>query len=935
MKTSRLLAASAFSVLALGLAMPGSALAADGTPAKPATGETQSADQSSTSNEDRSLGPEIVVTAQGRAQVLADVPIAVSVVNEQSLQRSGANDIRQLNQVAPSLLVSSTGNEANGSARLRGIGTVGDNPGLESSVAVFVDGVYRSRSGIGLNELGDIDRVEVLRGPQGTLFGRNASAGIISIYSKQPDFHLGGGGSVSYGNFNYVRVDGNVNVPITETIAGRIDGVYVSRDGYLNDVVNNTKLNNRNRYFLRGQILYQPSSDLSVRLIGDYTHRSENCCAAAFIDSTYNANNVNLLTTQNPIIPVLLSLGQPAAALGNPFSRDVSISPGRSYAGKTTDWGFSGEINYDFGSLHLTSITAYRGYDNDQGSDTDYGYADLLYRTPGPNAGHRQFRTFSQELRLKGKAFGDRVDWLIGGYFGNEDLTLRDNLTFGSQYGAFASCRLLAAINPAIPRNPAQAGCRAGTNGAITDSVLSGVFGPGANQAQVLINGLNLLSQVHDVGDTASIYRQHEKNWAFFTHDIISLARGLDLTLGLRYTNESKSLNANFANNNTFCQQAQALLLPYVTGAAATTVPASLTGGVISLACQGNSTAELNGQSISTSFGEDQLTGTAILSYKFTPRLLGYASYAHGYKAGGYNLDRSALKSPLLPFSALGGAQALAAGLRFAPETNNAYEIGFKYSSRPISVNLALFHQEFTNFQLNTFNGSVFLVQNINSCKTSLAGGDLDLSAATGTCASDQVQPGVISQGVELETTFNPARNFQVTLGYTYSDTHYRKNLIGNDQGLPLDPALRLLPGSPLSNAPKNVITSSASWTPNIGSNGLSGLFYIDGRLSSDYNTGSDLFPQKGQDGFFVANARIGIRGPSQKWAIEFWAQNLFDTNYAQVAFNSPFQASTSGPATGSLATVFPASRYPGGTQIFSAYLAEPRTFGVTLRGKF
>ena len=113
--------------------------------------------------------------------MLADVPLAISAVSAETLERSGATDIRQLNQLAPSLLVSSTGTEANGSARIRGIGTVGDNPGLESSVAVFIDGVYRSRSGIGLNELGDIERIEVLRGPQGTLFGRNASAGLITI----------------------------------------------------------------------------------------------------------------------------------------------------------------------------------------------------------------------------------------------------------------------------------------------------------------------------------------------------------------------------------------------------------------------------------------------------------------------------------------------------------------------------------------------------------------------------------------------------------------------------------------------------------------------------------------------------------------------------------------------------------------------------------
>src|SRR3954452_14672957 len=145
---------------------------------------------------------EIIITAQGRRQVLQDVPIAVTAVGSGELKNSGASDIRQLNQLVPTLLVSSTGSEANGSARIRGIGTVGDNPGLESSVAVFIDGVYRSRSGIGLNELGEIDRVEVLRGPQGTLFGRNASAGLLNIFSKKPAFQWSAHGEATIGNYD-------------------------------------------------------------------------------------------------------------------------------------------------------------------------------------------------------------------------------------------------------------------------------------------------------------------------------------------------------------------------------------------------------------------------------------------------------------------------------------------------------------------------------------------------------------------------------------------------------------------------------------------------------------------------------------------------------------------------------------------------------------
>ncbi len=269
---------------------------------------------------------EIIVTATRRSEKLSDVPIAVSAVAMDQLRNSGAADIRQLNQLAPSLLVSSTGNESNGSARIRGIGTVGDNPGLESSVAVFIDGVYRSRSGIGLNELGELERIEVLRGPQGTLFGRNASAGLINIVSKAPSFEFGGQAEVNYGNFDFWRFQGGLTGPIAgDKAAFRIDGVYVKRDGFLRDVVSGDDVNNRDRVFLRGQLLLKPTDDLSIRLIGDFSHRREACCGATYLpsfgeafDPTGGAANAStpgfntdgaIAFRPNPILNVLQSLG--------------------------------------------------------------------------------------------------------------------------------------------------------------------------------------------------------------------------------------------------------------------------------------------------------------------------------------------------------------------------------------------------------------------------------------------------------------------------------------------------------------------------------------------------------------------------------------------------------------------------------------------------
>lgn len=902
----------ALSAATIAIAMPSMVMAQDETAAQEGAAEDTA---------------EIVVTAQGRSQLLSEVPVAISAVNAETLQNSGANDIRQLNQVAPSLLVSSTGSEANGSARIRGIGTVGDNPGLESSVPVFIDGVYRSRSGIGLNELGEIDRVEVQRGPQGTLGGRNSSAGLISIYSKKPEFTFGGSGELTYGNYDFMRAASSITGPISEQIAFRVDGVYVKRDGFYRDDTNGRDVNNRDRYFLRGQLLLEPNDDLTVRLIADYTSRKEECCAATYVDRSVNQyigdlNNLSspltpLQATGNNIVNVLRDLGQPLAAFNQGYGRKISVSPNRVFTGETKDYGFSGQIDYNLGGATLTSITAYREYRSGQASDTDYGEVDILYRAPSDDA-YRQFHTFTQELRLRGEAFDGKLDWLIGGFYANEKLTVQDNLRFANQYGRFANCRIVSGGGLAFAYSPASQSCinpalRATVTGAL------GAAGP------LIVAGLDRLDTLNDRGSTIDRYFQNGTNWALFTHNIVNITDTVNLTLGLRYTSDKKKFNARFGNDNTVCTANQAALAPLLATPAAGTA-----GAVIGLSCQGNSTAELNGVAIRDERSEDEFTGTAILSWKPTDDLLLYGSYARGYKAGGFNLDRSALKSPIATFASVGGAQALVRNLQFDPEMVDSYELGAKYSTGPFSLSVSAFRSDFSSFQLNTFNGTVFLVQNINGCDNLVGGSnaDTDLSNATGSCALGDVSHGVRTQGLELEGALVPARNFRVAAGLTYASTKYRDDLIGTNTGAPLDQALRKLPGDNLSNAPELVTTGSITWTPEIGDSGLSGLFYVDTRMTSDYNTGSDLFPQKEQDGFALFNARVGLRGPDEAWSVELWGQNIFNKAYAQVAFNTPFQAGTT-------AAPFTDPQYPGGRQLFSHFLAEPRTYGITVRGKF
>ena len=861
----------------------------------------------------------IIVTAQGREQSLADVPVAISAVSGEMLEKSGVTDIRELNQVAPSLLVSSTGNEANGSARIRGIGTVGDNPGLESSVAVFVDGVYRSRSGNALSEIGPIDRIEILRGPQGTLGGRNSSAGMISIYTAQPEFELSGYGAFTYGNYDAIRVEGGINAPLGDSVAARIDGVYFQRDGFYNDVTNGTDVNNRDRYLVRAQVLFEPNDQIDFRLVADYSKKDEACCAATFVQPdfaplarvspgfdpfTRPTSGPALTSTSNPIVPVLLALGQdPRALTQSTFDRDIYPTAGRSYEGETEDYGISGELNWNLGAVELTSITGYREYENTQGSDTDYTTVDILYRAPGDFAGARQFKTFTQEFRLNGSAFDDRLDWLVGAYYANEKLQVRDNLRFGSQYGTFVSCRIAIAINPALV-NPAAQNCFGPNIAALTGA--NGGAGAFGAATPAFVAAINNLGSMSDLGGTGDVYNQKSENFALFTHNIIHLTDTVDLTLGLRYTNETKDFDATFSNDNTICPTNRALLGNFLQ------VPAlaGLAGGLIALSCQGNSTAELDGVSVADTRDEDEFTGTAVLSWKPTPDLLTYASYSRGYKAGGFNLDRSALANPVF----LNVNSLNVGNLQFGEETVDAFEIGAKYSTRKFSLGIAAFRQEFSNFQLNTFNGSVFLVQNVNSCGTALGGADSDASATTGACQPDDVKPGVISQGIELEASLNPTRDFGVTFGLTYADTSYENDLIGNDTGAPLDPALRLLPGDNLSNAPELTTTASLSWTPQLTDSGIEGLVFLNARMVDDYNTGSDLLYGKEQDGYFIVNGRIGVTNIADRFSIEGWVNNLFDKDYTQVAFNTPFVAPQ---------------------QTYSAFLAEPRTYGVTIRGKF
>ncbi|MGH7018615.1 MAG: TonB-dependent receptor, partial [Brevundimonas sp.] len=492
---------------------------------------------------------DIIVTAQKREQNLQDVPIVVTTLSQEALNGAGVRDIKDLQILTPGMTVTSTQSEASTTARIRGVGTVGDNPGLESSVGVVIDGVYRSRNGVGFGDLGELSRIEVLKGPKGTLFGKNTSAGVINIISEAPSFTPGFNAEATYGNFNAWGVAGSVTGPITDKIAGRLYVAKRERDGFY-DVVTGAgprqEKDDQNQDFwtARGQLLILPSDDVSIRLIADYSKRDEYCCVSTQIRTgpTYGAITA-VGGQQAPFAPGYGAL---------PFSRTAYAN--RSTAQTMEDMGFSAEANIDIPSWNatLTSVSSWRNWEGINAMDLDYTTADLLYRVDDGGYGFK-LDNLTQELRLAGST--DKLDWLVGVFATRENIGRSDSYWYGAGYTPFLSILLssqLNAANPAFPVSGADIGCfsRPGQTAlGLQGCLVAGGMAP-AGPTAATGPGFGVGHGVQDH------YSQRSDSLAFFTNNTWHVTDKFDVTLGLRYTQDNKRLLAvqdNLGANGAAC----------------------------------------------------------------------------------------------------------------------------------------------------------------------------------------------------------------------------------------------------------------------------------------------------------------------------------------------------------------------------------------------
>ncbi len=591
---------------------------------------------------------EIVVTAQKRAESLLEVPVAVSVVSGESLERAQIRDVIDLQQMAPSLVVNASTGSTNSIFSIRGIGTAGNNTGLEQSVGVFIDGVYRGRVGSAMSDYVDIQQVEILRGPQSTLFGKNTSAGVISVTSRKPEYEMGGVIDASIGDFGMSQFKGSLTGPlIADKLAFRLSASVFERDGVVDDILQSgLDINDRDRVTGKLQLLWDVSDNTTIRFFGDYTDVDDSCCIATPVFA-------------GPTGPLTGALGGPGSMPGgtsgviDPFERIGVSTPGLAFDNGFIDGGISAQLDHSFSTTDLTIIAASRFFETWPRIDADFQRMDLL----SDRVQAQDLEESSFEIRLASSG-GEAFDWIIGAYVFDQEIDATDDLILGAQGRAYGNALTQAA-----------------TGGALDFPTLEFLFGlpPGS----IFANGTGSRDK----------FDYSASGFAIFTQGTWHIDDQWSITAGLRYSDEEKDNNAI----KTLASEplSQVPLPPPFAGLAAFQVFPAM-------------------DPYSNSFADDNVSGTLNVSYTFNDNTSGYLRYATGFKSGGINLSRNAgasVPGDPTPNPANGifdseTVESIELGLKTA------------FADGRGIFNMAVFSQTLEDFQANSFDGLNFTVRN-------------------------------------------------------------------------------------------------------------------------------------------------------------------------------------------------------------------------------
>ncbi|ASJ91861.1 TonB-dependent receptor [Porphyrobacter sp. CACIAM 03H1] len=815
------------------LAMPGVALAQDGEP------EVEAPESSNV----------IIVTASKREQTLQETPISVSVTSGEVLEQAQIRDVLDLQTVTPSLRVSQLQSASATTFIIRGFGNGDNNFGIEPSVGVFIDGVFRSRSAAALSDLNMVQRIEVLNGPQSTLFGKNASAGVISVVTKEPQYEFGGLVEASYGNYNAFVLRGEVTGPISENIAFALDGSYNRRDGYATIVNLDEELSDRNRWSARGQLLIEPTPDFKIRAIADYSAIDEVCCQVSTLVAGPTAGAIR--------------------AVGGALDTDFfSYNTFLSQVPRNTVDNYGGSIQADWnvGNLTFTSITAYRELKNFLDQDVDFTSANVVTEVRD-----QKVDTFTQELRLASD-FDGPINFLLGGFYFDESITQDSRLTTGADARRFFSL---------LTGNP---------------TVFNGVEAAlGLPQGAIFSAGPL----------TAEQFAMDNKAWSVFGTVDFEPVDGLVFTAGFNYTDDRKDFALSqqafdelsstnlvdafitLASGGAVRNRAQFQALPAANQQALLAVATNpATNPFLGLTPFQFQPPFLNVPN-SVEPGrtqDDQFTYLLRAAYQVSNEVNIYASYATGFKASSINLSRdsrpvfgdfipgpgrSTFAAPASPVTNAGLAVPnLTTGSRFAgPEEAEVYELGMKAQWPGFGFNLALFDQTIQGFQSFLFTGTGFQLNNAG-------------------------QQSV--RGFEFDATVRPSDS----LVFTFAATHLDPNF-DSFTASPVGDLTGFRPGG----IPSWSLATSATHTLEFGSSGNKLISRIDYAHESNVaiNNGLPTFngPVNARRDPRIFQRETNLVNASMIFQMEnglevgLWARNLLDDQFIITVFDGVAQAGT------------------------------------------
>ena len=795
--------------------------------------------QTAAAQADETSGDEdiIIVTASKQARTLQDTPISVSVTGKQAIQTAQIRDALDLQTLVPSLRVSQLQSSANTNFIIRGFGNGANNAGIEPSVGVFIDGVYRSRSAAQIGDLPSLERIEVLRGPQSTLFGKNASAGIISVVTAEPKFNFGGQAELSYGNYNAVVARAEITGPISESLAFSLAGNYNRRDGYVFNTALNQNENERNRGGVRGQLLFKPSDSFKLRIIADYDKIDEICCSV-----------VNIVDGPT---------GGAVRALGGRIisNQPLALTSATNFAStnKIDNYGISAQADAKTDKFDLTFIGAYRGVRLNTNADSDFTSADII----GANTGRNAIDTYTAEARIASK-FDGPINFLVGAFYFHENIDAQGSLTFGRDFRGYAD---FLSRSAAFPTQGAYVALEP-TLRALLPGTPAGAFG---GQGQGRFEDYDYKNRAISVFGTA--------DW--------NIAENLIFTAGGNFTRDTKRVATNSFSTDVFSG-----LDLVLAGARANVFSGGATPANAFLGLQplqflppflNFPNAVEDGRTADNNFSY-----TLRLAWKATDNLNFYATHATGFKASSFNLsfDSRPFASQFIPGSpaqspapaaspirtALGSALPvnLTTGSRFAaPEYASVFELGMKAQFEGFAANLALFRQVLNGFQSNVFSGTGFILAN-----------------------ADQQSVN----GIELDTSFSPSRNLKLTANFTYLDAKFDSFpggaalINGSFATLPID-----LSGRRPAGTPEFALSVGTDYTAHINDNAKL-MFHVDFQHESPTQIADGTVPLRRTVNNLNASATLAL---NNNLDLTVWGRNITDEAWITTIFPGVAQAGT------------------------------------------